>query len=477
VKIPSEKYLIAILIIVCLAALAWWLGYDPSSSLKQSIPGEDNRKSDIEASALIEIGKHFNFFADVKSDLQETWPRFRGESFDNICKSPVKLTDNPEDKDNRIKWSVKMGEGHAGPAVYKGLVYVLDYDEEKKADMLRCFSLTDGKELWQRWYNVNLKRNHGMSRTVPAVTEDFILTIGPQCHVMCLNRENGDFKWGIDIEKEFSSEVPFWYTGQCPLIDNGKAIIATGGKAIMIAVDCQTGERIWETPNPKGWKMSHSSVMPYVFNGRKMYVYSAVGGICGIAADGPDEGKILWKSSEWNHKVVAPSPVCMPDGKIFITAGYGAGSMVLQLSEDTNGYEVNTLQKYSPREGLACEQQTVIYYKGHLLGILPKDAAALRNQMVCVNPSDCKKILWSSGKTVRFGLGPYIIADGKIFILSDDGTLTIAKADVKRFNLLSQVKLFDGHDAWGPMAVADGYLLLRDSKEMYCLDMSEGMTN
>jgi outer membrane protein assembly factor BamB len=473
VKVFLEKYILTILVIVCLVALAWWLGYNPSSTLKTSMPGEDNRKSDIEASALIEIGKYFNFFAEAKPDLKETWPRFRGDSFDNICLTTVPLTDNLNNIDQRIKWSVEFGEGHAGPAIYKGLVYVLDYDEEKRADMLRCFSLASGEELWQRWYNVNLKRNHGMSRTVPAVTEEHILTIGPKCHVMCLNRENGDFKWGIDIEKEFQSEVPFWYTGQCPLIDNGKAIIATGGKALIIAVDCNTGERVWETPNPNSWKMSHSSIIPYVFNGRKMYVYSAVGGICGIAADGPDVGKVLWESSEWNHKVVAPSPLCMPDGKIFITAGYGAGSMVFQLSEENGNYKVNTLDKYSPREGLACEQQTVIYYKGHLLGILPKDAAALRNQMVCVNPADFKKIVWSSGKTVRFGLGPYIIADEKLFILSDDGTLTIAKADVKKFTLISQTKIFEGHDAWAPMAIADGYLLLRDSKEMYCIDIRE----
>jgi outer membrane protein assembly factor BamB len=31
--------------------------------------------------------------------------------------------------------------------------------------------------------------------------------------------------------------------------------------------------------------------------------------------------------------------------------------------------------------------------------------------------------------------------------------------------------LFDGYDAWAPLAIADGYLLLRDSKTMLCLDI------
>ena len=47
-------------------------------------------------------------------------------------------------------------------------------------------------------------------------------------------------------------------------------------------------------------------------------------------------------------------------------------------------------------------------------------------------PNDCSKIIWSSGKTERFGLGPYLIADGKIFILSDDGILTDSAVDHAR---------------------------------------------
>ena len=463
---------VAVLILITMGLLVWWMRKDPTQTFTTSVPGMDNRieKNDLERE-VINIGEYYVSFKESASELTGRWPRFRGEDFDNISKSEVQLINNFEGNKPEILWSVNLGEGHAGPAIYKGAVYLLDYDEEIRADMLRCFSLTDGEESWRRWYNINLKRNHGMSRTVPAVTEKYILTMGPRAHVMCVDRENGNFRWGIDIEKEYATEVPFWYTGQCPLIDDNKAIIATGGKAILIAVDCETGEVLWETPNKNGWAMSHSSVMPYSFKGRKMYVYSAIGGACGIAAEGTDAGQVLWETSAWNHKVVAPSPVCLPDGKIFLSAGYGAGSMVLQLIETENKCEVEILQEYSPKEGLASEQQTPIYFQGHLLGILPKDGGTLRNQLVCVSPDDCQKVVWSSGQTNRFGLGPYMIADNKLFILGDDATLTIVQPSIKQYIQIDQVKLFEGHDAWAPLAVADGYLLLRDSKKMVCLDM------
>ena len=453
--------------------IIWWLTKDPTAKFTESLPGLDKRGAADTVSEKVEIGKIFETNATSYQEMSESWPRFRGKEFDNISKSTVRLKEKFGPKGPDIRWSVPLGEGHSGAAIYNGLVYVLDYSEKEKADLLRCLSLTGGKELWRRGYHVTIKRNHGMSRTIPAITEKYIVTMGPRCHVMCLDRATGNFRWGIDVVKEYSTELPFWYTGQCPLIDNDVAVIATGGKAMMLGVSCETGKVIWETPNPEGWKMSHSSIIPFSFGGRKMYVYSAIGGLIGIAADGPEVGKVLWKTAAWNHSVVAPSPVCMPDGKIFITAGYGAGAMMLQLKKNGTNFTIEVLQQYLPRFGLACEQQTPVFWQGHLFGILPKDAGSLRNQFVCVDPSDCKKMVWSSGQTSRFGLGPYFIADNKFFILDDEGTLTILKPSTSKYIQLDQVKVIkDGADAWAPLAIANGYLILRDSKTMSCINLN-----
>jgi outer membrane protein assembly factor BamB len=461
-----------VMIFTGLIFIFWWLRNDPSGAFTISLAGTDNREGAGQVQD-VNIGEIFESYGSEYEQLTETWPRFRGSDFDNISKSPVSLIDNFPPDGPEILWKRELGEGHSGAAIYEGLVYVLDYDEEQRADILRCISLTDGKEMWIRGYNLNIKRNHGMSRTIPAVTEDYIVTIGPMCHVMCLDRESGDLRWGMDVVKDYNAEIPLWYTGQCPLIDDGKAIIAVGGSSLMVAVDCETGEKIWETPNPEGWKMSHSSVMPFTYGGRKMYVYSAIGALVGVAADGDDAGRILWSTTVWNHSVVAPSPVCMPDGKIFMTAGYGAGSMMAQLSESGGQYTIEVLSKYPPRDGLACEQQTPLFWNGHLIGIIPKDGGPNRNQMVCVHPGDPSFMVWTSGPENRFGLGPYFIADGKLFILNDDGTLIIVRPSIERYIQVDQYKIIEeGHDAWAPFAIADGYLIMRDAKTMVCIDLN-----
>ena len=167
-------------------------------------------------------------------------------------------------------WSVEVGEGYAGPAVLEGRVYLLDYDQKKQADVVRCLSLADGKEIWRYSYPVKIKRFHGMSRTVPAVTDKYVVTLGPKGHVTCLDSKTGEFRWMLNLVKEYGTTIPQWYAAQCPLIDDGKAIIAPGGTVLMMAVDCETGKIVWQTPNPDKWVMTHSSIVPDGVQGQQV---------------------------------------------------------------------------------------------------------------------------------------------------------------------------------------------------------------
>ena len=179
-----------------------------------------------------------------------------------------------------------------------------------KQDALRCLSLADGREIWRYAYPVPVKRNHGMSRTVPAVTDKLVVAMGPKCHVVCLDSATGELRWGLDLVRQYGTTVPPWYAGQCPLIDNGAVILAPGGKAaLLLACDAQTGKALWQTPNPHGWKMTHSSVMPMEFGGQRMYVYCANNGVVGVSAK---DGSILWETTDWKISIATvPSPLIL----------------------------------------------------------------------------------------------------------------------------------------------------------------------
>jgi outer membrane protein assembly factor BamB len=456
---------------LAIAAIGWWAAADPTQRLVARRPGMDGRGQAQGEIETVKIGEFLETFDGVAGGPGGTWPGFRGPGRDNVVPPESLGFERWGNGDPRQLWSVSLGEGHAGPAVADGRVFVLDYDEERRGDALRSFSLADGREIWRRWHRVRVKRNHGFSRTVPAIDGRHVVALGPRGHVLAVDVQTGDLRWSLDLEKEYGSVIPLWYSGQCPLIDHGVVVLAPAGKALMIGVDCATGRVLWSVPNPHGWQMSHTSVMPMRLAGRSMYVYSALGGMVGVAADGSERGRALWETTLWSQSVLAPSPLILPDGHIFVTAGYGAGSMMLKVSGSDAGFTVSEVARFSPSDGLASEQQTPVLFRGHIFGIEPKDAGALRNQLVCYRADDVKKPVWVSGPTNRFGLGPYLIAGDRILVLNDDGMLTLAEATPMGYRQLAQAKVLDGVDAWAPMALVGGRLLLRDTRRLLCLEL------
>lgn len=469
---PYTRYAGLAALLLCIppavAALFLWLGQDTVSDLSVRVPGKDGRPASMQqGDGPVDFKGQFQQFDGVPSPLPGAWPQFRGAASDNIAAGAPPLADAWGPEGPKVLWTVPVGEGYAGPVVLNGRIYLLDYDEAARSDALRCFSLDDGREIWRHAYRVEVRRNHGMSRTVPAVNATHVVSLGPRCHVLCLDANTGALQWGIDLQREHGTTEPLWYAGQCPLLDGAQVVLAPGGpEALLLGVDLATGAVLWKTPNPSGWQMSHSSVMPMTLAGKRMYVYAAVGGLAGVSAEEADRGALLWQTP-WDAKVVAPSPVAIGDDRILALAGYGAGGIVVQVTRTDTGFEAREVSRHSPRDGIAAEQHTPVFYEGRLYAIMPKDAGDLREQFVCYLPDG--SLAWSSGKDHRFGLGPWLLADGKFFALDDDGMLYAIRALPDRFELLGSARVLQGHESWAPLALAHDRLLVRDMEHMACV--------
>jgi outer membrane protein assembly factor BamB len=473
---PRANFLViagvsAVCVIASVLALFFWLRYDPTVGMYAEVPGHDGLPVGGAAKkAKLNLAGIFETFDGKPSAVPGAWTNFRGSDYSNVVTDAPKLADSWGAEGPKVLWKIPVGDGYASPAVLDGRVYLMDYDTKNRADAIRCFSLDDGKEIWRRSYNNNIKRNHGMSRTIPAVTKDYLLVMGPKCHVLCLDTATGDFKWGLDLQADYGTVEPLWYTGQCPIIDNGQAIIAACGKdVLMMGVDCATGEIKWKVPNPNGWNMSHASVVPMTVAGKRMYVYGAVGGTFGVSAEPDSLGTLLWEIP-FDAKVVAPSAIAAGDDLIFATTGYGRGSRLLKLSDAGNGkMNVEIVYDRLPDKILACEQQTPIYHNGLLYGIMPKDAGAMKGQFVCYKPDGT--LVWSSGQDNRFGLGPFILADNKFYLLGDEAELTMIDATKQEYVQLGHADILEGHDAWGPFSIAGSRLILRDMNTLACVEL------
>ena len=457
-----------------LCLLIAWHCYDPSDGFTEAQPGADNRPAgQVRKANDVLIGEFFmQDSARQAAELQGNWPCFRGSNHSNQATLGEKMSWAEEDF--KEMWSLPAGEGHAAPVISEGRMYVLDYDEQLSSDALRCFDLLTGKQLWKRWYRVPLKRNHGFSRTIPAISDKSVITIGPEGHVMCCDKITGQMRWSIDMKKRFLTEIPFWYTAQCPLIDGNTLVLAPAGRdTLMLGVDVNTGQTLWVTPNTINFKMSHSSVIPMNLGGTPTYVYIGVGGVCGVSAEQNNRGKLLWNTNKWQPSVVAPSPLQISPNQIFLVAGYGAGRALLQVDRQGTSWRAAIEESYKASEGMSSEQQTPVNYQGSLITILPKDGGGMRERLAMYRPDDLHRPIWTSAADERFGLGPYMIIGDRLFALKEDGELYMYQLSSTSMKLVRKQRVMDeGIDAWGPMAYADGMLIIRDSKTIKCLKVA-----
>lgn len=394
----------------------------------------------------------------------DNWPQFRGSNRDNISAEKGLLKSWPE-TGPEVLWRLDVAQGYSAAAVYDGKVFFNDYDEAAAKWLVRSVSLTAGTEIWRFEESRRIRPNHGITRTVPAVDGKLVYTLDPKTVLHALDAESGREIWRKNLVQDYQAKIPPWYNGQCPLLDGDHLIIAPGGAALMIALKKDTGEEVWRTPNPEDWPMSHASIMPATLAGTKQYLYNNLFGTVGVAAD---DGRLLWHRPFKFNVAVAPSPLALNGESVFITAGYDAGGAILNIARQGDQFTATTAVEVTPDIWNA-EIQTPIVFKDHLFGV----GRHKRGLFTCL--TDKAEVVWTSEGQASFEQGSFLLADGMFFVLEGKtGTLRLVEARTDEYRELAQAQVLSGHDVWGPMALSDGKLIVRDMRQMVCLDVKTG---
>jgi outer membrane protein assembly factor BamB len=396
------------------------------------------------------------------------WPQFRGTDRSNISAETGLLRTWPS-QGPKVLWKTAVCEGYAGAAIKDGRIYLNDYNDKKKEHLIRCISLADGKDIWQWSYPVEVRPNHGITRTVPAIGQKLVFSLDPKCRFHALDAKTGKVIWQKNLVQDYKATIPGWYAGQNPLIDGDRVLLATGGDALIIAFDQATGKEIWRTPNPGKEMMSHSSLMPATIGGVKQYLYLSMKNLMGIAAS---DGQLLWSVPFTARIVAVPSPISIGDGRVFVTSGYEAGSAMFQVDKGAAGFSARKLFSLTSTQ-FNSEAQTPILFQNHLFAVSSKT----RGRFTCLNLDG--KVVWQSPvvsgnaeASRTFNLGAFMLADGMFFILDGNtGMLRLVEASTKEYVELASAQILNGEDVWGPMALSDGKLIIRDMSQMVCIQV------
>ena len=419
----------------------------------------------------------------------QDWPQFLGPDRNSIAPQKGLLRSWPE-KGPDVLWSVNVGTGYGGPVVKNGRVYLLDREDDV-CDIMRCFELQTGEELWRFSYDAPGTLPFPGSRSVPIVDDHHVYSCGPNGDLYCIDIQTHKPVWKKNIWTDFGGEhLPMWGISQCPLIYGDLLVVASQApQAGVVACNKNTGMFVWKTPNlgnisyvsPKVITIHGEDQVVYItsktnsFTNRNDPVTS--GNVSGID---PRTGKILWQYSDWGCVISVPCAVDAGNNRLLITGGYDQGTTMIQVNKKADG-TFETVELFKTTE---FEDQTKppLSYNGYFYAMFRTNSKS--EGLVCMNMDG--KIMWKTRRNPNFDRGSMILADG--LILATDGiqTLYLIEPDPTAFKPISKAAVLKEGEAstegmmalggstqnWAPMALAGGKLLIRDQNRMLCLKVT-----
>lgn len=403
------------------------------------------------------------------------WPQFLGPDRTGI--SPEKVlarswkADGPE-----VLWKMKLGEGYGSGAIKDGKVYILDRVDAKQ-DVLRCLDLVTGKEEWNFSYEADGKIPHPGSRAVPTIDDGKIYIVGPHGLMHCVDAVSRKVVWKKDLLAEFDADLPRWGLVSSPLIYKDMVIVAPqGDKAVVVALKKKTGEVVWKTVEPAG-RSSYATpsianicgVDQVLFNCGGDSRRGSVGKVVGISAA---DGKLLWVYQGWSGRIPIPYPEPVGKDMVYVSGGYGAGSVMLKIKKVGEKFETEEVFQMSSKDWKGQIHQPIVH-QGHMY-VDNNGKSGDKPGLICMTLDG--EIKWKTGDIEggpKYDRGGMLMADGMIYVVDAEGYLRLLEVNPKEYKELASVQLLGGKEIWAPLAMSDGKLLIRDQEKMLCLDVSK----
>jgi len=450
------------------------------------------------------ISSAFILILFISNIYAQNWPQFLGPNRDSKSTQKNILRSWPESGPEVI-WSVELGIGYGGPVARDGKVYLLDRNDEV-GDIMRCFDLNSGEELWSFCYDAPGSVMFPGSRSVPNLDGNYIYSCGPYGDLYCFNIHSHEPVWNKNIWTGFggdpgnSSEdlggfgghgnFPIWAISQCPLVYGDLLIVASQApESGVVAYNKITGELVWKTPNLGNETYVSPAIVKIDGDDHVVMVTSSTnpigrpelpktpGNIVGID---PLSGQVLWKFSEWDCHISVPCAVDAGNNKVLVVGGYELGALMIEVMRMEDGTYRTT--EFFRTEEFGDQTKPPLFIDGYFYAQFGTNNK--RDGLTCMNMDG--EIMWKTKRDPDFNKGSMIYADS--LILATDGAkkLYLIKPDPSQFKPLASAELLTAASAendrraarfgtqnWAPIALADGKLLIRDQRRMMCVRVAE----
>ena len=402
----------------------------------------------------------------LSSMVSANWPAWRGPTRDGVSTElNLPITWSPTDN---IAWKLALPQwSGATPIIWDDTVFLNVAEADLNNLSLWAVNRANGQVLWKTHMSVgnNKQRKQNMSSPSP-VTDGITVWAVTGTGIVKAFDFKGNELWMRDIQKDYGRFGLNWGYANSPLLLDGDLIVPvlhgmkTDDPSYLLRINGKTGDTKWkvERPNKAIRESPDSYVTPALVRTATITEIVINGADC-VTGHDPATGKELWRADGLNpqndpaYRIVASTVVhndiiIAPSRErpltILRAGGRGDVTTSHKLWEFNNGPDVPTPVT-----------------DGKLLYVITDRGVVYALDLI-------------TGKPVygpqRIEPGTYsaspVLADGKIYITSEDGVASVFKAG-PRFELLAANKMDDY--TLSSVAIKDGQLFLRTSSALWAI--------
>ena len=377
------------------------------------------------------------------------WTEFRGPERSGIYAEAGILTDWPEGR-LPLLWKRPVGGGYASVTAADGLIFTIE--QRRQREVVAAYALDSGRERWIHGWDAEFREILGGNgpRATPTWHEGRLYALGAAGEFRCLDAQSGKRIWSRNILADNQAENIQWGMAASPLIVDDKVIVLPGGPQgkSVVAYNKLTGDPIWKVLNDK---QAYTSPQLTSLAGRRQILVVSANRVMGLVVE---DGSLLWEFP-WitQNGINVAQPIVVAPNRFFLSAGYGHGAALIEVSRAADGYEARAVWQNIRMKN---KFSSSVLHEGMIYGL---DEAIL----ACMDPAT-GGLKWKGG---RYGYGQLLLAAGHLILSSENGEIALVKADPEKYQEIARFPAIEGK-TWNIPAIVDGRLIVRNGSELAC---------
>lgn len=380
------------------------------------------------------------------------WNQWRGPNRDGKSVESGLLAAWPESGPERVWMIESLGAGYSSLAVANGTLFTQGAKDGKQ--FLIALDAETGEIKWETEHGKPFSNRRGDGpRGTPTVDGGRVYALGADGNLICADAETGAKIWERHLLKTYRGKNINWGMSESPLVDGDRLIVNAGGAgASIVALDKATGKELWKTQSDKA---GYSSAVAADIGGVRQYVVFTGEAAVGVLAR---NGELLWRYTPVSNKTANVATPIVRDNLVFLSSSYGTGCALLRL--ESTGGSTTASEVYFSQE-MKNHYSSSVLIDDHLYGFSGRILTAMN--------FETGEVTWQDRSV---GKGQMILADGRLYVLSDGGVVGLVEPDPGEYREISRFEVGSGdYPTWTLPVISDGTLYLRDQDRLYAYDV------